>query len=508
MPYYSAKTHKSVCICCGKEFDLSNRNKLSLCADCKDHGAICPICGKSMPYGKKFCSYSCNSKHNISIKNPMDNPESRKKIGETLRANFGEIWEENARKRTAERQEWLSHADERKAAGVAKWKETRAKNCKPVGMAHPEAKKRIMATAAKNGGMGLANPSAKAKARKTSLERYGYENPVLSPQVRETISQKVKIFRNDPEIKAKAINTLQERYGVSNAYHVGMESREPIFKSVREQEIADFIESLGVKLIRHNHSVLGDRELDIYCPEHNLAIEYNGVYWHSGECGITKKYHYDKTTRCAEKGIRLIHVWEWEWLDDIKREIIKSVIAIALGKVHDRIYARNCEVRPVSTSDYRAFCNLHHLQGYRHASLIYGLYYQGNLVQLMSFNAPQKRNARENFQWEIVRGCPGSNNIVVGGVEKLWKHFLREQNPISVMSYCDMNKFDGKSYLAIGMQLYKIEPANVYYVEHNTGKVMQWLYRNKERREEQLRTHFTVYGAGNMTFVWRKPNAN
>ena len=65
----------------------------------------------------------------------------------------------------------------------------------------------------------------------------------------------------------------------------------------------------------------------------------------------------------------------------------------------------------------------------------------------MSFSKTKyNRNLGEN-EWEIIRGCPGSNNIVVGGVSKLFKHFIEDYKPNKVFSYCDFNKFDGKSYL-------------------------------------------------------------
>lgn len=504
MPYYVAKTHESVCICCGKTFAMSNRNKISVCDECKDHGAICPVCGEPMPYGKKVCSYSCNGRNNMTNSNPMDNPESRKKISEKIHAHFDPIWGELRKQRAEERAEWEKHADEREAARLAKWRATRAKSGIPTGMARPEVKVRIMETAAKKGGMGLANPDAKRKARETSIARYGIPNPVKAPEVRKKISEKVKVFRNDPVVKAKAISTLQERYGISNGYLVGAESREPNFNSAAEKEIADFIESLGVTVVRHCHSLLGNREIDIYCPDYAIAIEYNGMYWHSQSVKQDKLYHYEKTKRCEERGVRLIHIYEWEWRDPVKQNILKSLLTVTFGKAKELVYARSCEIRDVPVKEYRKFCEENHLQGYRHATIIYGLYYRGELKQLMSFATPQKRGAKETFQWEIVRGCPGSNNVVVGGVSRLWKHFLREQNPESVMSYCDLNKFDGKSYLEIGMHLYRETPANVWYVENNTGKVQQWLFRNKEKREKLLATSFVVYGAGNLTFVWRK----
>jgi hypothetical protein len=52
--------------------------------------------------------------------------------------------------------------------------------------------------------------------------------------------------------------------------------------------------------------------LDLYIPSLSLAIEYNGTHWHSIEhCPIIDK-HLNKSLLCREKGIRLIHIYEFE----------------------------------------------------------------------------------------------------------------------------------------------------------------------------------------------------
>lgn len=121
----------------------------------------------------------------------------------------------------------------------------------------------------------------------------------------------------------------------------------------------------------------------------------------------------------------------------------------------------------------------------------------------MSFNKPQKRNSKETYQWEIVRGCPGSNNLVVGGISKLWKYFLNNYHPKSVMSYCDINKFDGHGYELLGMKLVKEERGNLWMIDKKTFKVQQWIFRNKEKREEQEKNSYKVYGVGNRLYAWK-----
>lgn len=304
------------------------------------------------------------------------------------------------------------------------------------------------------------------------------------------------------QFRDRYTKTCMAKYGVSNTWALA----KSVNHSSGEEEVKKFISSLGFEVFT-DKKLISPYELDIYIPEKNFAIEYNGTFWHDSE-HKDKLYHYRKTNLCKQKGVRLFHIYEWEWRSPVKQEIIKSVLRILLNKTESRIYARNCEIKKVNQKDYREFCINNHLQGYRSASLVYGLYYQGELKQLMSFNKPQERGAKKNYQWEIVRGCPGSNNIVVGGVSKLWKHFIRENNPDSVMSYCDANKFDGGSYLEIGMHLVSVQKSNTWYIDKESGKITQWLYRNKDKREAQLKNSYKVYGAGNLLFAWENPAIN
>lgn len=102
--------------------------------------------------------------------------------------------------------------------------------------------------------------------------------------------------------------------------------------------------------------------------------------------------------------------------------------------------------------------------------------------------------------WEIERGCPGSNNVVVGGVSKLFTHFVRRYNPSQVFSYCDNNKFNGVGYEKIGME----------YIG-NTGPDMKWVlngvvYNRNPKKHKYFKDNkaFQIYGAGSKKYLWKK----
>lgn len=76
--------------------------------------------------------------------------------------------------------------------------------------------------------------------------------------------------------------------------------------------LRDFISSLGIEISTSERKIVPGYELDIFIPNLNIAIEYNGVYWHSDK-KIDKEYHITKTTECEKHGISLIHIFEDEW---------------------------------------------------------------------------------------------------------------------------------------------------------------------------------------------------
>lgn len=268
--------------------------------------------------------------------------------------------------------------------------------------------------------------------------------------------------------------------------------------SYYEEELLEFI---GKDIcIKTDRQVIAPYEIDIYIPSKKLGIEFNGTYWHSSACK-DKNYHLLKSKLAGEAGIRLIHIYEYEWTDPVQKEKLKLMLNIALGRVENKIYARQCEVRPISNKEAKELNEKVHLQGHRPAQVTYGLFYNNKLVQLMSFSKTRyNRNLQTDNSWEIIRGCPGSNNLVVGGVSKLFNHFIKDYHPDSIFSYCDLNKFDGRSYEQLGMQF-------IGY----TGPDMKWLLTTGEvvnrqpakHAELQTKAKAQIFGAGSKKYLWK-----
>lgn len=102
----------------------------------------------------------------------------------------------------------------------------------------------------------------------------------------------------------------------SNTYH----------NSIIQQELVDYIKSFyNNEVLQNNRQVIKPQELDIYLPDLQIAIEYNGMRWHSVELGTPIDYHIKKSLICREKGIRLIHIYEFEDLEE-QKQLLKSLI--------------------------------------------------------------------------------------------------------------------------------------------------------------------------------------
>lgn len=233
-----------------------------------------------------------------------------------------------------------------------------------------------------------------------------------------------------------------------------------------ELDIINFVSSL-VDIKTKDREVLNGKELDILIPIKKLAIEFNGLYWHS-DIYKDKNYHLNKTIECNKKGVDLLHIFEDEWLE--KSVIVKSIIKNKLGLCDKRIYARNCEIRVVNKSEEKLFLNSNHIQGFVGSNASYGLYRNGELISIMTFGGLRKSLGynSKNGSYEMLRFCNKLNYNVVGGASKLFKHFVKKNNPKQIISYSDMRYFDGSLYNKLGFELVNQTKPNYFYViNHN-----------------------------------------
>lgn len=231
--------------------------------------------------------------------------------------------------------------------------------------------------------------------------------------------------------------------------------------SYYENLISQFLTSLGIEFISNTRKVIAPKELDFYIPSKNLAIEFNGLHWHSEVLGKKdSKYHLQKTEACAEKGIRLIHIFQDEW--DNNPDIVKSIIKNALGLTPNKIYARKCTVKEISNTDYISFMNVNHLQGGSVGTNIrLGLYYNDILVSAMSF----KKTA---YGTELSRFVTQLDTTVVGGSQKLFNYATKNFNLPDLYTFSDRRYFTGSVYQSLGFKFDSFtKPSYHYFISAN-----------------------------------------
>lgn len=224
-------------------------------------------------------------------------------------------------------------------------------------------------------------------------------------------------------------------------------------KSKPELVLADFLK-IFTKVEQRDRTILKPKELDIYLPESNLAIEFSGMYWHSHDSIENeiknKNNHYNKYKECAHKGIRLLTVYESEWEEH--EYAIKRLLRNAAGKSKGRLMARKCELRKVDHKEAVVFYNKYHPQGGAGNGEHYGLYWKNKLVACMRFTyGANDRGDNRDRVWTLTRYA--TRITIAGGASKLFKAFLAEYTPDEVKSFSDNRYFSGGMYEQLGFTM-------------------------------------------------------
>ena len=241
-----------------------------------------------------------------------------------------------------------------------------------------------------------------------------------------------------------------------------------------EKEIYQYVLSIyDGKVIHNDRKLIKPLELDIYIPDKNIAIECNGLYWHSTKNGIDTNYHLNKTKLCKDKDVRLIHIFENEWNE--KNDICKSIIASALGIYKERIYARKCIIKEVSKIDEQQFLSKNNLYDYDKSNCSLGLFYKNELVQIMSIRQIDKTT------YNINRTCTKLNTQVVGGFSKLLSHIDFD----NLIASIDISKFNGYSYF-YEFKLDRILKPSYFYWSYEYGSIYDESIIKEKKLDESM----------------------
>jgi len=291
--------------------------------------------------------------------------------------------------------------------------------------------------------------------------------------------------------------------GVGCPMCVGVDSKAEI-------ELRDFLRE-QIDIIHSDRKAMGNRkELDIFIPSKNIGIEYNGLYYHSNKFQ-EENYHLEKTEDCLSKGIKLIHIFEDEWRN--KKDIVKSRLLNIIGKTPNKVYARNCEIKEVETKTAMSFLEANHLQGKLGSQIRLGLFYNEELVSLMTFGSLRKNlgSSKKEGVYELLRFCNKLNTNVVGGASKLYKYFESNYDYEEVISYADRRWSQGDLYVALNFEKVSESKPNYFYVKGDVREA-RFKYRkdilvsqghDKEKTEKQIMKEMgynRIYDCGALKF--------
>jgi len=425
---------------------------------------ICDICLKQIktPYGlylkniKKYNFYSCHGQcSNIKKKKTclenygVDNPSKVKEIREKAnKTNFKKYGVENASKNEKI---------------IEKAKKTNLEKYKVEYFSKTE--------------------KFKEKIRKINLKKFGVDNYKKSeesklntklgqhPNYIKYINEGLSLFKcdlnKDHEFEIHIYNFLSRvNYNIplcTICYPIGDQ------KSIKEKILLEYIKS-----IYNGEIISGYRdgiEIDIYLPELKLGIEFNGLYWHSNKFKESN-YHLNKLNWFKGKGIDIKFIYEDDFNTNL--DIIKSQISNWLGITDNKIYARKTELKQViSVDEYKNFLNKNHIQGFVPSKLVYGLYYQNQLVSLMSFDKKEGRLNMSDNEWNLNRFCNLLNTNVIGGASKLLNYFIKTNNPKRIISYADKDWSNGNLYFTLGFTLVNESKPDYKYVIDGLRKSKQ-----------------------------------
>lgn len=281
----------------------------------------------------------------------------------------------------------------------------------------------------------------------------------------------IKIYdKFHPCIKIEDLSLLKEYFSTTEMSMI----------SYGEKEIVEFIKSIcDYQIIENDRKILKGKELDIYIPSKKVAIEFDGIYYHSlknisihdknaDKEQILKYDNYvkskslNKTIECEKLRIRLIHIWDLEWYN--KKEICKSIISSALGIYKFKYMARKCDVRIMNKKELNDMLNTNHIQGSsKNIQNGLGLFYNNECVQCVAFT----KNGHEKNKIELVRMVTKLNCQVVGGFSKLMKESCSIWNYSEINSYIARRLFNGNGYFNCNFIQTKINPPQVYFLINN-----------------------------------------
>lgn len=262
--------------------------------------------------------------------------------------------------------------------------------------------------------------------------------------------------------------------------------------SKAEEEIKQFIlENFNIEILSNNRDILSDgKELDIYIPSLKVAFEYNGMIWHSERFGRNKDYHLNKTIDCLKQGIKLYHIYEYEWLN--KKTAVKNNILQILRCAGN--YSTNNDfnnkISLITEEEAKEFLDLFDVQGFTVSDLYVGCFIDKKLVSVLSLNKGKTKD-----EWQITRFTTEYNSVSITIQRKLFSYFIENYKPLLIEAIVDRRWSNGELFEELGFQLIETLPVTFAY----TRSPNEYLTALKIEREG----FYKIWNCGYLKLQWK-----
>jgi hypothetical protein len=332
---------------------------------------------------------------------------------------------------------------------------------------------------------------------------------IKSPYANLRVGFRCTVCDHEEVLPSETLKYRHRRYGNACSQCCSISSS----TSRDESLIADLISSMGINVVRNDRTIIFPREIDIWLPDHHIAIEYCGLYWHGESRDKDHDYHVSKMRSCSAAGVRLITIFEDEWYH--RPHVVGSRLQSLVGLTTNRIMARKCTLREVDSKEANRFCEENHLQGAGRTAHAVGLYQGDQLISCMTFSKLNIAKGRSytDGSWELSRFCSLIDSNVIGGASKLFNHFIKQQDPLMIISYADLRWNTGIVYERLGFSLDGYSSPNYWYIDLPEIKR---LHRYRLRKNENDRQDLTewenrrlqgwdrIWDCGNSRWIWSK----
>ena len=356
------------------------------------------------------------------------------------------------------------------------------------------------------------NKEIKNKSKKTNLERYGCENPSQNKEINKKIKNtKQEKYKKDI---AKLINLdisnikLTDNTIIIDNYcskHSQFEIDKDLFydrihntnnkictqcysvndsSSISEKEIKEFLVENNISILENDILILNKLELDVLIPDNKLAIEYNGLFWHSTKFKDIK-YHLNKTIECEKQEIQLLHVFEDEWLH--KKEVVKSIIKSKLNRYNHTINFSDCKIIELDENVAKNFIIENSINEYNKSNIQLGLYYNNELVYVMSIN-------EFNNGLNIINFCNKLNNLILDVENNLIDFLIKKYSQTKIIISFDRRYYSEKNISLNNFKLVKVTEPHMWYF--SVGKRIK--YYNDEHKKHCL----NIYDCGSLIYEY------